>query len=165
MMDEEDIALSALASFFQGAARGQYNQLHDRDDLWHLLVLITTRKVFDLVEYQGAQKRSHGSECPRAPSSVRPSSSPENRGAEGLIDPKPPPDLVVLLDEECQKLIQRLGDAKLQAIAVWKLEGYTSEEIAGLLSCTVRTVERKLNLIRSIWATSSTNERPAATEL
>ena len=41
--DEEDVVNSALTGFFLGAERGQYTKLHDRDDLWHLLVKITIR--------------------------------------------------------------------------------------------------------------------------
>jgi DNA-directed RNA polymerase specialized sigma24 family protein len=38
-------------------------------------------------------------------------------------------------------------------MAIYKLEGYTNEEIANLpdLKCAVRTVERKLRLIREAW--------------
>ena len=32
-----------------------------------------------------------------------------------------------------------------------KLEGYTNDEIAGQLGCSVRTVERRLRLIRKKW--------------
>lgn len=32
-----------------------------------------------------------------------------------------------------------------------KLEGYTNAEIAGELGCLVRTVERRLRLIRNTW--------------
>ena len=39
--DEEDVALSAFDSFCRGANEGRFPQLHDRDDLWHLLVAIT----------------------------------------------------------------------------------------------------------------------------
>jgi DNA-directed RNA polymerase specialized sigma24 family protein len=35
-------------------------------------------------------------------------------------------------------------------VAVWKMEGYTNEEIAGKLGCATRTVERKLFLIRRV---------------
>src|SRR5215468_3649428 len=38
MADEEDVALNALDSFFRGAAQGRFRQLHDRDDLWYLLL-------------------------------------------------------------------------------------------------------------------------------
>jgi DNA-directed RNA polymerase specialized sigma24 family protein len=32
------------------------------------------------------------------------------------------------------------------------VEGYTNEEIAGRLGCVVRSVERKLQRIRILWA-------------
>src|SRR5512140_3544080 len=46
-VDEEDAALSVFHSFCDGAPRGRYPQLDDRDDLWRLLVTITTHKVTD----------------------------------------------------------------------------------------------------------------------
>jgi DNA-directed RNA polymerase specialized sigma24 family protein len=39
----------------------------------------------------------------------------------------------------------------LQAIAVWKMEGYVVGEIAARLGCALSTVERRLRLIRQIW--------------
>ena len=45
--DEEDVALSALNSFFEGVAQGRFPLLCDRDDLWRLLVHITARKAID----------------------------------------------------------------------------------------------------------------------
>ena len=145
--DEEDVALSALASFFLGAGQGQFTQLHDRKDLWHLLVVITTRKAIDLVQHEGRQKRSPARDQNGAP---RPTTGQAD--VEEVIDPRPPPDMGAILDEECQRLLDRLGDARLRSIAVWVLEGYTNEEIAVMLGCAVRTVERKLRLIRSIWS-------------
>src|SRR5262249_30277678 len=41
--DEEDVALSAFASFCQGAEQGRFPQLADRDNLWRLLVVLTAR--------------------------------------------------------------------------------------------------------------------------
>src|SRR5690242_18871300 len=45
--DDEDAALSAFNSFCEGAKQGRFPNLADRDDLWHLLVLITIRKAHD----------------------------------------------------------------------------------------------------------------------
>src|SRR5262249_40917471 len=42
--DEEDVALSAFASFCRGAERECFPQLSDRTDLWKLLLVITARK-------------------------------------------------------------------------------------------------------------------------
>jgi DNA-directed RNA polymerase specialized sigma24 family protein len=39
----------------------------------------------------------------------------------------------------------------LRAVAVWKMEGYSNEEIATKMNRAVGTVERKLKLIRETW--------------
>ena len=43
--DEEDAAVSALNSLFRGIRNRQFPDLHDRHNLWRLLILITKRKV------------------------------------------------------------------------------------------------------------------------
>jgi len=48
-------------------------------------------------------------------------------------------------------LLEALDDRELRQVALWKMEGYTIEEIARRLGCVPRTVERKLKVIRSIW--------------
>src|SRR5215467_8292239 len=58
--DEEDAALSAFNSFCDGAARGRFPQLADRDDLWRLLVVITARKAMAQAQRQGRKKRGSG---------------------------------------------------------------------------------------------------------
>src|SRR5207249_5229718 len=55
--DEEDVALSAFASFCRGAEEGRFPQLHDRDNIWRLLVTITARKASQLAAREGCQKR------------------------------------------------------------------------------------------------------------
>jgi DNA-directed RNA polymerase specialized sigma24 family protein len=55
--DEEDVALSAFASFCHHAARGQFPQLADRDDLWRLLVTVTSRKALHLRRDEERPKR------------------------------------------------------------------------------------------------------------
>ena len=54
--------------------------------------------------------------------------------------------------EEFRRLLESLGEDELRSIALWKLEGYTNEEIASKLGCIRLTVQRKLRLIRDIWA-------------
>src|SRR3954464_10508118 len=48
--DGEDAAISAFHSLCDGAARGRFDALTDRDDLWRLLVVITARKALDQVQ-------------------------------------------------------------------------------------------------------------------
>ena len=47
--DEEDVALSALNSFFQAVEKGRFPDLASRDGLWRLLSRITQRKAVDLI--------------------------------------------------------------------------------------------------------------------
>jgi DNA-directed RNA polymerase specialized sigma24 family protein len=72
-------------------------------------------------------------------------------GVEQIADRRPPPDLEVLANETIEHLLRRLDNPQLRSIAVWKWEGYSNEEIADKLHCVLRTVERRLQLIRRIW--------------
>src|SRR5262249_28101469 len=47
--DEEDVALSAFASFCRAAEAGCFPRLSDRDDLWRLLVTLTERKAWNMI--------------------------------------------------------------------------------------------------------------------
>ncbi len=63
----------------------------------------------------------------------------------------PTPEFAALVAEGLRKLLDSLRDAELRSFALWKMEGYTNTEIAVKRGCGLRTVERKLRLIRSIW--------------
>jgi hypothetical protein len=54
--DEEDVALSAFDSFCKAAAEGRFPRLDDRDDLWQVLFVLTTRKAIGLVRHVTRQK-------------------------------------------------------------------------------------------------------------
>jgi DNA-directed RNA polymerase specialized sigma24 family protein len=45
-----------------------------------------------------------------------------------------------------------LPDKSLCSIAVKKLEGWSNREIAEQLDCSLRSVERKLAVIRGFWS-------------
>jgi DNA-directed RNA polymerase specialized sigma24 family protein len=148
--DEEDVALSAFDSFCRGAEHGRFPQLSDRHDLWRLLVVITARKAVDLARHERRQKRSG--------SAINPSCQPRAASAgaaEAHLDQlaalEPTPDFAAQVAEECERLLWSLQDAGLRSVALWKMEGYTNAEIAEKLDCGLRSVERKLRLIRSTW--------------
>jgi DNA-directed RNA polymerase specialized sigma24 family protein len=147
--DEEDIALSAFDSFCQGAMRSRFPQLTDRDDLWHLLVVITARKALDLLERQGRSKRGGGRV--RGESALLDPADPSNGGIEQVVGDEPTPQLVMAMAEQCQRLLDKLGDDRLRQVAVWKMEGYTNEEIAARLGYSLAAVERWLRIIRKSW--------------
>jgi hypothetical protein len=58
--DEEDVALSAFASFFRAAQQGRFPRLTDRDDFWPLLVVLTLRKALRLARADRRRKRGRG---------------------------------------------------------------------------------------------------------
>ena len=53
--------------------------------------------------------------------------------------------------EEYERLLKQLPGSDLVELAVLKMEAYTNDEIAQKWGKAVRTVERKLRLIRKIW--------------
>jgi DNA-directed RNA polymerase specialized sigma24 family protein len=141
--DEEDVALSAFDSFCRRAEHGQFPRLEDRDDLWQLLVVLTVRKAANLIHHEGRQSRGRGR--------LRRLSDVPTPELERLLGAEPSPEFAAEAADECRRLLDRLGDATLRQVALWKLEAYTNAEIAAELGCAETTVERKLRSIRRIW--------------
>jgi DNA-directed RNA polymerase specialized sigma24 family protein len=151
--DEEDVALSAFDSFCRGAAQGRFPALDDRNDLWRLLVTITARKASDLIQRERRNKRGGGRV--RGESALLKPGEDSDSAAAGLdqiAGTEPSPEFAAQFGEECRRLLERLADPQLRAVALWKMESYTNAEIAERLQCAVTTVERKLRVIRSLWS-------------
>lgn len=149
--DEEDVALSAMNSFIQGARAGRFPKLDDRDDLWKLLVTITARKVCAQQRRHFAEKRGGG--AVRGESVFLPGTDDvKPQGIDGVLGEEPTPQFAAQVAEECNHLLDQLDDPLLCDIARMKVEGYTNEEIAEEIGRNVRTVERKLALIRDQWS-------------
>jgi DNA-directed RNA polymerase specialized sigma24 family protein len=142
--DEEDVALSAFHSFCRGVDQDRFPRLADRDDLWQLLVLLTARKAASLVRDETRQKRGGGMVLHAS------ALADEDSLLAEFIGTEPTPDFAAQVAEECRRLLDRL-DADLRAVAQAKMEGYTNEEIARQQGCVVRTVERRLRIIRGLW--------------
>jgi DNA-directed RNA polymerase specialized sigma24 family protein len=155
--DEEDVALSAFTSFCRAAEQGRFPRLEDRDDLWHLLVLIASRKAANQAKRERRQKRGGGKV-------VHASALPGAEEGDGplfadLIGREPDPALAAQVAEACRRLLEMLGDTELRAVALAKLEGRTNPEIAATLGRSTSAVERKLGLIRSLWDRQADRER------
>lgn len=145
--DEEDVALSVFASLCHGAARDQFPKLSDRHNLWALLLVLTARKVCDYFAQERAQKRGAGRVA--AVSELDDSSS-RAAALDAVVSQEPTPEVAAILAEECERLLNRL-DGDLRRIAVGKMEGYSNRELASQLNCGLRTIERRLDIIRRIW--------------
>ncbi|MCG6155945.1 ECF-type sigma factor [Rubinisphaera margarita] len=148
--DEEDVALSVMNNFLNGAARGQFPHLKDRENLWALLIVMTQRKVTDQVRHQHAKKR--GGRNVRGESIfMKAGDAGANAGWDVFLGEDPTPEVMLALDEQHAALMEELGDDTLREIARLKLESYTTDEIAEKLGVTSRTVKRKVALIREKW--------------
>jgi DNA-directed RNA polymerase specialized sigma24 family protein len=147
--DEEDAALSAFNSFCAGVACGRFPQLADRDDLWRLLVVITARKAGAQVQRETRQKRGGGRVVMAA-----------DIASDGVADDViglaladgPTPEFAAAAAEEFERLLDALQNDELRRVALDRLEGYTNDEIADRLGCARRTVARRLDLIKRVWA-------------
>jgi RNA polymerase sigma factor (sigma-70 family) len=157
--DEEDVVISAMESFYAGAAQGRFPDLRDRDGLWPLLVMITARKAYNQVRDERAQKRGGGR--------VRGDSvwvgwgvdEEDAQLADFAFDDKPTPEMAAELSEECSRLLNLLPDDSMRRIAELKLQGSTTHEIATQLGISPRTLERRLQSIRQIWADEGLDDR------
>jgi DNA-directed RNA polymerase specialized sigma24 family protein len=150
MADEEDVALSAFKSFCRGARDGRFLQVLEHEDPWPLLLALTTHKAVDLVRHERRIKR--GGACRVSHQPDAPNGSPvEEDPLTEVVGREPDPRWTYETAEECQELLDRLSDTLLRAIALWRIEGFTTEEIAVKLGCASRTVERKMQLIRRLW--------------
>lgn len=132
--DEEDAAISTFQVLYRQLQNGSYPELSDRDELWQLMLTVMARKINRRAEYESAAKRSSNG-LPATPFD-----------SAAVID-----TTAVEVADECGALLTKLADPNLEQVALWKLDGFTNDEIAQKLNKTRRTVQRMLNLIREIW--------------
>ncbi len=137
--DQEDVAISAFHSLCEGVRGGRFPELSHREDLWSLLVVITARKTSAKLRGESALKRGGAN-------------TPAEVDLSSLLGTEPTPEFAAELADESERLLQILDDEDLRAIAIRKLEGYQNREIADEVGCALRTVERRLALIRQAWS-------------
>jgi RNA polymerase sigma factor (sigma-70 family) len=131
---DEDLALRSFHSVYQRLRDpARPLDMAGRDDLWRLLATRTISRVIDLI-------RRH-----------RPGEVPGDQDISQLLTRGPTPEEAAEVADECRRLLDLLDEPELRQIALWKVEGYTNEEIAARLDCVSRTVERKVRRIRLLW--------------
>jgi RNA polymerase sigma factor (sigma-70 family) len=149
--DEEDVVIAAFAGFCEGLEAGRFAQLDDRDDLWQVLVLLTERRAVDQKRRHGAAKR--GAQRIRGESvfAIDDSGGSPASGISRIADREPTPAFAAETADQLRTLLAALQDDTLQHVALAKLEARSNEEIAQQMGTSLRTVERRLGLIRQIW--------------
>ena len=136
LADEDDIVQSALTSFYFRAQEGRYPDLHDRNGLWKLLISITLTKARALARKEGRRRQILEREF----------------AGQNFVQGEPTPEFAAEMADQLEDLMSRLNDDLLRRIAVAKLEGCTNQEVAERVGKSVPTIERKLRLIRDVWA-------------
>ena len=150
--DEEDVALSAFKSFCLGAREGKFPKLNDRNNLWSLLVAITANKSTDLIRHENRKKR--GGVGVTVTETNRTGQNINAVQLSGIIEQQPTPEFAAQIGEQLRLLLtklERAEDPDLSKIALAKMLGESTTEVARQLGCVRRTVERKILLIRRIW--------------
>jgi RNA polymerase sigma factor (sigma-70 family) len=147
VIDEEDVAVSVFRCLCDGAVRGQFTALVNRQELWQLLATITGRKVIDQQRLLNQRKRGGGRV---RGDSVLLDAEGSPVGFDQICGDAPAPEVLAIAAEEYERLMDLLDD-RLRQIAQCKLEGYTNEEIGQRLGLACRSIERKLQRIRQVW--------------
>lgn len=142
--DEDDVIVDAFDSFFRGVQAGRFPKLADRDDLWEVLLLLTSRKSVNQRVASTRQKRGSGE--------VRGESVFGSVGPDDFVhSPDPTPEFAAEFAEQLRICLAGLPDPVLRKIALMKMEGYSNSEIAESIGRKERTVQRKLRTIREFW--------------
>lgn len=146
--DEEDLALDVFNSLCDGAERGRFERLNDRDDLWKLLVAMTRNKSANQLRSQSALKR--GGQKVRG-LSIFVDASGDGQGLDVFLGDDPTPEFLVQIQEEQERLMNLLRDENHRQIAQLRLHGYSVNEVAEKMGISSRSIKRKLALIREAW--------------
>ena len=138
--DAEDVALDAFFSLCQQLARPasleRFPELHNRTHLWKLLACFTVREAFDLARKEARRRAIVADETALGA-----------EGFEPFVGREPPPEFSAAISD----LLEYLPTDQLRAVAVGKMEGRSNPEIARRLGVALSTVERKLQVIRTLW--------------
>lgn len=145
--DEHDVANSAFYVLFDGIKKGRFAKLNNREELWQLLTVIAARKACNARKHHDRQKRGGGKVLGGGALSAG-----IREQLSGFLNCAEPTSPCQQVEQTSQDLLKILPDDSLRRIALWRLAGYSNAEIAEKLGCVTRTVERKLSLIRMLWA-------------
>ncbi len=153
MEDEEDVASEVFQKLYLASVQNKLQELTDRQSLWRLLITMTRNTALDSVGRERAAKRGGGL--------VRGDSIADDAGLaeqvpgpsafDNFISSAPTPASIASLNELVDQWLRKLPDDESRQIAMFRLEGFNSNEIAARLGLPQRTAERRLQQIRDAW--------------
>ena len=143
--DEHDAANSAFHSLCRGLAEGRI-EAENRDALWGLLAVITSRKISAQRRFLNRKKRGGGDVLGESGFAEF-----GDAGINAIDGDQRTPDVLAEISESCAQLLNALPDETMKTIVLRKFQGAKNGEVASELKYTRRTIERKLERIRRIW--------------
>ena len=158
--DEQDVLQSVYASFCLGQFEGQATPA-SREELWKLLVRITMCKVVNTAHRHLAARRDVRRERTEPRHSDQSGSQFPRWMLEHVDRSRPSQEEKVIILDEIERLLASLSP-NLRTIVLWKLDGFTSAEIAAKIGRTVRSVELKMQIIRKLIGAGLDAAGPAA---
>lgn len=145
-VSEEDVAAEAIEVLFRYAAQDRFPRLDDRDDLWRLLQTITACKSFNALRKVRREGKVHDEQWY---DDVRPDAP--GRALDRAADDGPGPEETVAFTDLVGRLMSCLG-LEERRVAMLRLRNFGNKEIAAELGLGLRSVERKLQIVRNAWA-------------
>lgn len=139
----EDAVQTAFFAFFQQVELGSFAANADRFLLWKLLSVMTVRAARKQRRWENAVKRGGGRTLYETDLNYLDTDF-------GSLDEL----FGDLAGPECDLISEELLNALTQderEVAIMRLAGYTNAEIKQITGCSLRSVERRLQLIRETW--------------
>lgn len=147
--DGEDIALSAMHSFYLAKQRNAFPNLNTSDDLFKILYVIVQRKISAQRRNDTADRRNRGHE--RGESVFLDAAGEQHGGLSEASLQEVTHEEVIEYHEELEKRLEGIDEPLAKEMLALRLEGYENEEIATKMNLSLRTIERKFQLIRKNW--------------
>lgn len=151
--DAEDAVQSALLSFWRRAEAGRLDERLEAGGLWGLLAVMTTRKARRHLRRERAEKRGGGKVRGGVGGPVDSQADASGDWWSDALAVVPAAEFDLL----CEERLKSLED-ELRQFALYRLLGYSTAEIAAMLGCTQRKVQRKIELVRLQWERETTEE-------
>ena len=139
----EDAVQEAFIQFFRSVQSGRYKHSLNREDLWRVLCVITIRKSRRQITREYAAKRGKGLV-------KHVSQSPGFNDMEFRLEDAIEAVSTAEWDLFCSEMLEELSD-ELRDVAIMRLAGYTNPQIKEVLACSLRSIERRLQIIRATW--------------
>jgi DNA-directed RNA polymerase specialized sigma24 family protein len=144
--EEQDEVARAVENICRAATQSTLPGISDPDDLWRLVLTMTSQRVIDI--------KKRGARAQTDPGGIRFDGGSSADGAGCIVQTivaDPVVEYAGRTITEYRRLLELLGDEALCIIVLMKFEGYRNDQIATSLGTSLRSVERKLGVIRKRW--------------